>query len=74
MTRYTSRVRRGFALIAAQQGAFSATVEKLIAHVNRLGVKRSERYTSQECADLRAMGAWMDEQAARVGAPEEVGV
>lgn len=66
MTRYTSRVRRGFALIRNQQGSFAATVEKLIAHVNRLGQKRADRYTASECADLRAMGAWMDQEAARV--------
>lgn len=63
--RYTARVRRGFAIMQGS-GTYGSRVEERIAERNRLGTPRAERWTAAQCADLRAMAAWLDAQAARV--------
>lgn len=44
---------------------YARRVETIIADRNHLGTPRRQWYTVGQQKDLRAMAAWLDEQAAR---------
>lgn len=72
MVRFTSVVRRGLRQMLDRN--LAAGVEATIIHNTRLGMKRGERFTAQDIAELRAAVAWIEQEAAapEADAPQEV--